>query len=199
MIVDPQGHLSDDDHTRIRALFDEDRGTDFSKGPIMYIVASYDCKDLMNEDPSNSFPDCELKSNVFNFSSWRPTYTQTLPERVTLYRMSALAKRSYIFLVNSLTDTSSKWTSAFKETPTSLSSFGMLLRVDRDFIADTTYSSSKDELIVFKASNEGNLESIFTRSARNRYQGPKVMRQKVYRNLKNPQTHFILVSFEQCP
>jgi hypothetical protein len=52
---------------------------------------------------------------------------------------------------------------------------------------------------VLKASNEGNLESIFTRSARNRYQGPKVMRHKVYRNLKNPQTQSIIVSFEQRP
>lgn len=160
----------------------------------MYIVAPYDCKDLLGEESTNNVAETISESNLVNFTSWRPTYTQALPERVTLFRTAALAKRSYNFLLTCLADeTSDNWSAAFRETQTSLKSFGLLLRVDDDYVFDTSFSSTRDGC-VFKQSIDGHLESIFTRSARNRYEGPKILRRKIYRNLNNPQMHFILVS-----
>jgi hypothetical protein len=160
----------------------------------MYIITPYDCKDLLNEDPTASKSENNVQSTIADFASWRPTYTQPIPERVVLFRTVALAKRSYNFLLNCLADASSgNWTATFRETQTSLKSFSLLLRVDSDFILDAGFSSTKD-CVVFRQSVGGHLESIFTRSARNRYEGPKVLRRKIYRNLNSPQMHFILVS-----
>lgn len=160
----------------------------------MYIIAPYDCKDLLNEDPTTSFSENNVPSTIANFASWRPTFTQSMPERVALFRTVALAKRSYDFLLKCLEDASSgNWTAAFKETQTSLKSFSLLLRVDSDFVLDTGFSSTKDG-VVLKQSVDGHLESIFTRSARNRYEGPKALRRTMYRNLNSPALHFILVS-----
>ena len=147
----------------------------------------------MNEDPANSVDQSKQRS-IANFASWKPTYTQATPERVTLFRTAALAKRSYSYLLECLTDTvDGKWTAAFRETQTSLKSFALLLRVDSNFVVDTAYSSTREEL-VFKASSDGHLESMFSRSARNRYEGPKALRRKMYRNLNSAQTQFLLVS-----
>lgn len=192
MVVDPHGHLTDDDLSKIDAKFHTDRGSEFSNGPIMYIVAPYDCVDLLKEDGV----DTESQRQASSFASWRPTYTQTTPERVTLFRAAALAKRSYSYLLECLTGKvdANKWTATFKETQASLKSYGILLRVDKDFIIDTTFSST-GESVVFKNSEDGHLESMFSRSAKSRYDGPKALRRKVYKNLSNAENLSLLVSF----
>lgn len=190
LVVDPQGHLTDDDISKIDAKFHTDRGPDFTKGPIMYIVAPYDCKDLLKEDEET-----ETQKNVASFASWRPTFTLSLPERVTVFRAAELAKRSYSFLLDCLTGKADakKWTATFKETQASLKSYGILLRVDKDFCVDTTFSSTGDE-VVFKSTDDDQLESMYSRSAKSRHDGPKALRRKVYKNLSSAQNQFLLVS-----
>jgi hypothetical protein len=155
----------------------------------MYIITPYDCKNGLNEDANNSAMNREDRA-----ASWYPTYTQDIPERVTLFRAVALAKRSYNFLLNCLMSGNSKnWTCVFKETESSLKSYDMLLRVDSDFITDTSLSSIADEPI-FYHTVDNSLETLYMRSTVRMYDGPKALRRKLYRNLINPQSHYVLVS-----
>lgn len=159
----------------------------------MYIVAPYDCRDLMSEE-SNDGEKINKSSPDEGLASWRPAFTQTTPERVTLIRTATLAKRSCDFLLRCLAGSENdKWTAAFRETQASLTSFSLLLRVERNFVVDASYSSTGEQTN-FRKSNEGQLETIFSRSMRNQSDGIKALRRKVYRNLNNSEPQVPLVS-----
>lgn len=161
----------------------------------MYIITPYDCKNGLSEEAGTSnVMDRMSKTSEERAVSWCPTYTQDIPERVTLFRAVALAKRSYHYLLECLMDGKSKnWTCVFKETESSLKSYGMLLRVNKEFITDTSLSSTGDEPM-FGLSVDGGLQTLYTRSAVRIYDGPKDLRRKLYRNLINPQSQYVMVS-----
>jgi hypothetical protein len=125
---------------------------------------------------------------------WAPTFTQHNPEGVVLCRAAALAKRSHDFLMEALLSNHAvDWSAVFLETPSSFMSYSTLLRVDSDFVVDKECSSTGSEIGVY-ASEDGVLESSYTRSMRQRSLGPKALRRKVYRNLTNSKEDVVLVS-----
>ena len=173
LVVDPHGHLTEDDHSDIVTQFEHARGSDFKNGPPMYIISPNDR--VRGDD--------EAGDKGKTTHTWTPTFTQHNPERVVLSRAAALAKRSHDYLVNSLANNdNADWTAVFHETPSSFKTFSALLRVDSDFVVDKECSSTGSDLHI-ERNDENVLESSYTRSMRQRSLGPKALRRKVYRNL----------------
>lgn len=195
LVVDPHGHISEDDHSDIVTQFEHARGPNFKNGPPMYIVSTNDRRSGSEDeyDEPKKGPKADKGSCPSN-STWVPTFTQHNPEFVVLSRAAVLAKRSHDFLMEALSSNNTvDWSIVFHETPSSFMSYSALLRVDSDFIVDKECSSTGSKISVY-ASKDGVLESSFTRSMRQRSLGPKILRRKVYRNLSNSEEDVVLVN-----
>ena len=171
LIVDPQGHLSAEDYESIHKHFEAVRGDDHRKGPPMYLISPYDRKDSkrLNE------------GNLRDF--FVPTFTQLNPEQVILARAVALAKRSYSHLLFCMTaEIESGFGAVFQESSQSLRSFSVLLRVDPEIVVDSGCSSTNGDFAL-SCSQSGLTETPFTRSCWSRFNGPKALRKKIYKNL----------------
>lgn len=196
LVVDPHGHIGEDDHSNISLQFERARGPEFSNGPPMYIVSPNDRRgsdDEDNEEPTAGAKAPGTKGNSLTamMSTWTPTFTQDTPERVVLARAAALAKRSYDFLYDALSgDKDVDWSVVFQETPSSFMSYSALLRVGSDFIVDRECSSTSSDMTV--KAHDGMLETSYTRSMRQRSLGPEALRRKVYRNLSNANDDVLL-------
>lgn len=194
LVVDPHGHISEDDHSDIVTQFEHARGPDFKNGPPMYIVSSNDRRSGSEDKEDEPTKGQEANKGSSPSGTWAPTFTQHNPECVVLSRAAALAKRSHDFLMDALSSNHAvDWSVVFHETPSSFMSYSVLLRVDSDFIVDKECSSTGSQIGVY-ASKDGVLESSFTRSMRQRSLGPKTLRRKVYRNLSNSEEDVVLVN-----
>jgi hypothetical protein len=184
MIVNPRGHIKDDDYDDINLQFEAARGENRHSGPPMYIIAPYDRQEVDDE--------CSNNRNAVNVSKailWVPSTIS--PEWVVVSRTTALAKRSYQFMMKRLCsfDKSSDWSAIFHESPSSFQSYSVLLRVGTDFVIDPESSSTGSSLDPSKTKEKdddrtGQLETSYTRSMRFRRDGPKGLRRNVYRNLQ---------------
>lgn len=189
LIVDPQNHISPHDCSLIRTQFDAIRGPGFNKGPAMWIVSPADCDGVEEMTGSNiaRIADETPQTNVDRTSTtlWAPSITAFLPEKVVLSRAAALAKLSNDHLIACMVkgDSGNKWAAAFQESPASLTSYSALLRVDTDFITDTGCSSTESDCALISADKTPVLQSPFERSVRKRFDGPKLLRKKHYKNL----------------
>lgn len=202
LVVDPQGHFSEDQISEISLQFEQSRGLDFLCGPPMYVISPNDRLRNASEDKEDEIIGAEQKSSKSKsvYSVWTPTFTQTHPERVTLSRAAALAKRSFDFMKMCLSGHEKDWTAIFRETTSSLMSYSALLRVDQDFVLDSETSSTVANLgMMVSSETQGRIETSYTRSMRARFLGPKQLRMKNYRNLQNGGDHSVLVSgFVYC-
>ncbi len=165
LVVDPEGHIDADDRAHILSQFEAVRGASFRNGPSMYIISPNDRHDMDG--------------------MWRPSFTQHLPEYVVLGRLTALAKRSYLYLMNCQakkgTVDETAWESVFQEKPEALKSYSVLFRVSPENIIDPSCSSTGGNLST--SSNEGKIITSFLKSMEKFNLGPKVLRKKVYKNL----------------
>jgi len=193
LIVDPHGHIDDDDRNAIRVRFEQVRGHSQEGGPPMYIISpndrrgGRDTNDSSNgtaQENSNGNPSAKTGSDRNHSMMWDPSFTAVLPEAVGLFRMKALAKKSRAFLLSKLTSfdsttaASAAWLSAFQETETSFRAYSALLRVDSDFVVDEHSSSTG-----IAHDSEPSPDTSYTRSMRDRFLGPKALRLKHYRNM----------------
>ncbi|CAJ1946539.1 unnamed protein product [Cylindrotheca closterium] len=170
LIVDPRGHIDNDDYDAINAVFEDIRG-DKDDGPAMYIVAPYT---RVNSEDNKVGNDSERES-------WRPSCTS--PEWVVLSRAAALARRSHKALISCIRNfKGSDSLSIFRESATGFKSYNVLFRVHPDFNFDMSSSSTSESLRNTK-NEEGIVESAYTRSMKARYAGPKALGRKIYRNL----------------
>ena len=194
LIVDPQSHISSSDRSIIYSQFNSTRGPDYNRGPAMYIVspADYDGVEEMTGSKvvgiEESAPQTMTEKQTVKL--WSPTITAAHPERVVLARASALAKCSHNHLVSCIIRGDSnhnKWVSAFKESSASLLSYSALLRVNSSFAVDTGCSSTEADCVIAvsgKISAHDSLaQSPFERSMQKRFDGPKELRKKHYKNL----------------
>ena len=180
LIVDPEDHIDLDERMRIISIFEASRGPENKNGPPMFIISPND----YNEDEK----------------SWRPSFTTQNPERVILSRLSALAKRSFEFLLNTAlrddhmsTEQNNSWVGVFQESPNSLRSYSALLRIDSELIFDSNCASTGCEMETSITSDDM-IITPFQRSMDKRDLGPKALRRKNYKNLISSENS-ILVSF----
>jgi U3 small nucleolar RNA-associated protein 22 len=105
-------------------------------------------------------------------------YGETLhgPERVVVFRTAALAKRSHQYLYDCM-EQDGDWRGAFVESVSALHSFSILLRVDDDYVLDTSLSST----------GLSSTQYLYHESALARLQGPKALRKRLYKNLNHEQ------------
>ena len=201
LIVDPHGHIDDNDRATIRTRFEQARGATGEGGPPMYIVSPYDrqgTNDSLdtstsraendNSNDSTSRQQAINSSTVMNSMAWTPGFTSTLPEWVVLTRAVALAKKTRAFLTQKrLEFNSDGWSAAFQETSTSFKAYSALLRVEPELAVDEKSSSTGTDLnpSVVNGEHDGLLESAFTCSMRLRYVGPKSLRVKLYKNMRD--------------
>lgn len=176
LVVDPQGHFDDDMLNDVHNQFEKVRGVDFKRGPPMYIVS-----------PTETSASVESMDNAYF-----PYYTEVAPETVILLRAAALARRTFEFLVEALVNfDKNTWSAAFHETAASFRSYSALLRIDLDFCIDPSSASTGSDLGV-KADRLGVLVSAYTRSMKQRTEGPKCLQRKAYRNLENHNEDLVL-------
>jgi len=179
LIVDPRGHITDNDWDEINLQFEKARGKNREGGHPMYIVAPYDKQEI---DEDDSIDRNAVKSS--RQSSWQPSTSSS--EWVCLTRTVALATRSHCFMMKRLMSFSKSkdWSAIFHESPSSFQSYSVLLRVDTDFVVDRDASSTGCDLNP-SPNEDGVLETSFSRSMKARVEGPKGLRRKVYRNIQN--------------
>lgn len=176
LIVDPQGHFNDNDHSVIWKQFESIRGTTYDHGPAMYIISPCNRggKETDNDDEGND----ESSDNTL----WTPVYTAHHPEIVVLNRTVALAERTYSFLFTALLEFQpNSWSTAFQESTSAFRSYCALLRVDPAFLVDKNSSSDASNLGV--SFDDDNWESSYTRSMIRRMEGPRELRRRLYRNI----------------
>jgi len=185
LIVDPHGHISDEERSQIYSQFESARGPIFQGGPSMYLISPNDCDKGIPDENSD---ETNIDNNV-----WKPTFTTIQPEKVILLRVCALARRSYDHLLHNTvlgdcsTSENISWVAAFQESSTSLKSYDVLLRVDPGLIVDK-YSSSTgvDRSLVASIDVDTNtVHSAYTRSLDLQTVGHKKLRKKMYKNLNN--------------
>eukprot|EP00934_Nitzschia_sp_Nitz4_P000925 Nitzschia sp. Nitz4//scaffold6_size259037//47180//50993//NITZ4_001049-RA/size259037-processed-gene-0.4-mRNA-1//1//CDS//3329556818//925//frame0 len=187
-IVNPRGHISEEEYDTIYQLFEKTRGTSRTDGPAMFIIAPYNKLESDNEDEES-----DAKSQKPSESTWIPSIES--PEWVVVTRAVQLAKRSFRFMEECLTKfDDSDWGMVFQESPSSFKSYSLLLRVDKDYIVDSESSSTGGNLSLVE-NEEGVLTSAYDRSATMLAAGPKVLRQKVYRNLRNDNMDGVLCAW----
>jgi U3 small nucleolar RNA-associated protein 22 len=212
LIVDPQGHLTEDDYNAISTDFEALRektsapsmaraktNTSTARhGPPMFIVSPCD------RQPGGS----DKRNDVNKNSLWMPTFTLETPEWVVLNRAAKLAQRSFVLLRRCLmshpfcSSASSSaslsaphnhplWPCVFQETMESFRAYSAIFRVHPDFLVDDESSSSTrnatgtiDTNLVARRNTDGAWESSYTRSMDQRLSGPKDLRLKnLYKNL----------------
>jgi hypothetical protein len=183
--VNPRDHIDQDEQDEIFSQFEKARGKTVDVGPPMYIVAPYDRKELDEDEQKDT--------KWAREGSWAPSVSS--PEWVVVSRAAALAKRSHDFLKSCVKNfDETDWSAAFHETPSSFQSYSVLLRVDPDFVIDSDSSSTGTDLGVV-ANKDGIFESAYTRSMRARFLGPKMLRRKLYRNLRGANDEAVLMSW----
>lgn len=177
LIVDPEGHIHTEDRCTILSQFEEVRGVNFQHGPPMFLISPIDRSDD---------------------GLWRPSFTQNLPEKVVLGRLSALAGRSYQYLMNCLKSgkdpKSFSWSSIFLESPDSFKSYSALFRVNQDNIVDSTCSSSSSDLGVHET--DGILKTPYRRSMEKLSLGLKAFRRTAYKNLNTSSSDSLIYGFK---
>lgn len=179
-MVNPRGHISDDECDEIYQLFEKTRGQDNNKGPPMFIVAPYNKLETGLEATDNAEGQTTVTGTT---SSWWPSVPS--PEWVVLSRAIQLAKRSYQFLLACLTKfDDSDWMAIFQESSSSFKSYSLLLRIGPDYVVDTETSSTGGGSMTLARSSDGKMQSTFMRSLKLRSAGAKPLRQKMYRNLR---------------
>jgi len=185
MIVDPQGHLEDKEKSRIQEQFQEDRGSDMSKGPDMYIVAAYDCIDSSADDNEKK------NAHWSKFKLSKPSFTASSPERVISFRAATLAQRSHAYLLECLR-TGGDWAGAFQETQSSFKSYSLLMRIDRSYAVDDSLCSTGEGFATKRTSKgKTELKTIFSQHALAVNEGSKAFQRKVHRNI-NAETQLVL-------
>ena len=202
LVVDPQGHMSEEDHSRINAYFEKARGPDYRNGPPMYIISPND-RGGEGEDQKDSIqPESDTsgrKDSQKDGEIWGPTFTRQTPEWVVLRRVASLAKASHDHLMKCLAsadDVTMDWAAVFHESSASFKSYSALLRVDPSFVVDVECSSTGSDLSLRTSKeSEGQVESAYTRSMRQRSMGPMALRRKLYRNLTVGDEFPVLVSW----
>jgi len=190
LIVDPNDSLSSDDKKDINEEFELVRGSNFRNGPPMYVISPNDAKDAINSKPTSR--------------RWMTSFTTSYPEAVVFARAIKLANRSYSFLRKALVNFQmDAWPAAFLESKTSFSSYSALLRIDQEFLLDSSSSSTADandfSLSKSDKSSSAMPESVFTRGMRNRYRGPKVLQKKWYKNILSENSDSAKVILEWKP
>lgn len=180
LIVDPKGHINDNDYEEIVLQFEKARGKNREGGHPMYIIAPYDKAEIHEK----ALTDEQNAVKASNQSSWKPSINSL--EWVYLSRSVTLAKLSYRFMMKKLISftQSNDWSAIFHESPSSFQSYNVLLRIDTDFVVDSEASSTSCDLNPYP--NEvGALVSSYTRSMKARVEGPKGLRRNVYKNIQN--------------
>uniref|UniRef100_A0A7S4JAR4 U3 small nucleolar RNA-associated protein 22 n=1 Tax=Odontella aurita TaxID=265563 RepID=A0A7S4JAR4_9STRA len=222
LIVDPQGHISAEDSSRIRSQFEAARGLEYKGGPPMYIISPNDREasssggqsTLVAPEGDATAPTQQgaAGAGAADESRWYPGFTRELPERVILTRASALAARSEKFLAERLADggedcesegakakSSKCWSSVFLEGATSLRSYSVLLRVDPILVVDPGCSSTAGDFTVKAAAADGGgrsrADTPFARGMERRYLGPKPLRKHLYKNVGGPRDS-VLIGFQ---
>ncbi|CAB9514855.1 Nucleolar protein 6 [Seminavis robusta] len=203
LIVDPHSLIDDGDRAAIHSRFDQVRGPNHERGPPLYIISPCDRQGI---DDAPTLADVNIatkpttnNSNRLNKEGaiWNPSFTTNAPERVILARAIALARKSREFLVSKLTrfDTVG-WHTAFQESEASFKNYDALLRVDADLVVDAGSSSKSIETEDFAAVSGTEIpETVFTKSIQERFSGPKRLRVKLYRNMRNEESDQVLYSF----
>jgi U3 small nucleolar RNA-associated protein 22 len=200
LLVDPHGHISEEDQTRIIAQFEHVRGPHYQKGPPMYIISPMDRHGGDDDAQDNALAEADAGGGKGTGSSadlWSPSFTCDTPEWVVLKRAASLAKRSHDYLASCQEEISDQHdpSAVFRESSLSLKSYSALLRVDPDFLIDSECSSTTSDFVLRPSKeDDGAIVSSYTRSIRQRSLGPIRLRQKLYRNLKVDDELSLLVS-----
>ena len=178
LIVDPQNHINYHDRELIHSQFTAVRGSEYSKGPAMYIIfpADYDAVEDMVGSKVIGEAQKTLTDNV-----WAPTVTSNFPEKVVLRRAAALAKCSHDHLTACIIrgNGGKGWAAAFHESHASIMSFSALLRVEPSYITDPGCSSTNADATI----DCDQFVTPFERCLQNRSDGVKGLRKKFYKNL----------------
>eukprot|EP00980_Cylindrotheca_fusiformis_P015145 scaffold4183_cov137-Cylindrotheca_fusiformis.AAC.8 len=176
LIVDPRGHIDSDCLDTINSQFEALRGVKMEDGLPMYIIAPYDKGGLF--DDTGDFDETD-KNDI---GSWRPSVDS--PEWVVVNRAVTLAQRSYDFMLQTLKGfVESELSAAFNESAAQFKAYDVLFRVSPEFVPDVTSSATCDTLGIVE-NDAGVSESAYTRSMKDRFAGPKPLRRKLYRNLR---------------
>lgn len=176
--------MDNNDFDAINSQFEVLRGVDMDGGLPMHIIAPYDKGTLDDEEPD--LEDNNKSSNGL----WRPSVDS--PEWVVVTRAVALAQRSHDFMVESLKGFREfDWSTVFNESTAEFKAYDVLFRIHPDFVPDTTSSATCDALGLLDNDN-GISESAYTRSMKARYIGPKPLRRKLYRNLRENESESVL-------
>jgi U3 small nucleolar RNA-associated protein 22 len=177
LVVNPRGHISDDEYDEINHEFEKTRGENMDGGPPMYIIAPYDKADV--EDGGMDSADAV---QAVKETEWHASVDS--PEWVVVTRAVSLAKRSYDFMYLCLTSfDETDWSAVFHETASAFKSYSILFRVSSEFVVDVDSSSTGGNLDI-SVNVDDTPESSFTLCMKSRFQGPKSLRRKVYRNLR---------------
>jgi len=192
-IVDPFGHINEEDRSAITARFEKLRGPNREGGSPMYIITPNDRGGL--EDLN------KVVSPSNDPGVWSPSYTANSPEWVVLTRIIALARKSRFFLLSKLSSfdmDSSSWSTVFCETTQSYHGYSALLRVHPEFTTNEQLSSTCGDLgpelrVVAGTSDVAKrMVSAYTKCMEDQYLGPKALRMKVYRNMRNTDEEQVL-------
>jgi len=177
LIIDPNNDIKLDERFAIHGRFQAVRGSLYLNGPPMYIVSPnhWKVERLSSEDG-------QLIDSLLT-----PIFTCNLPEKVVLSRTCSLAKRSYHFLLDQMiayensSSNRNTWISVFQENSASLKSYNSLIRINSDFVIDSTCSSTVIERGVSNILNEN--KTLYTLSLERRYFGPRKLHKNIYKNL----------------
>ena len=206
--MDPHGHIDDEDRSAIVARFEQVRGPSHEGGPPMYIISPNGRQGIDDATKSSSSnndivdPAAQTAFLSKDPAAWTPSFTTVLPEWVILTRVIALARKSRSFLLSKVTsfEQSAGWSAAFHETTNSFQAYSALLRIDSDFAVDEPSSSTGSDLGPVVVSSEkgssssssSQLLSAYTTSMQKRYLGPKALRLKLYRNMRDAEEEQVL-------
>jgi Nrap protein domain 6 len=193
MIVDPHGHIADEDRNTILTRFEQVRGPNHDGGAPLYIVSPSDRQGI---DDALSVPDNTTPRNSTGkaAAAWNPSFTASTPEWVVLTRTISLARKTRAFLNSKLTlFENTGWPAAFHETPTSFKAYSALLRVNTDLVVDAASCSTGTDLST--SMGIGVPDTCYTKSMREVFLGPQKLRLKLYRNMRDDEAGQVLYDF----
>lgn len=151
----------------------------------MYLIAPYN-KDVGMSQQHESTAQLQRR--------WEPSILS--PEAVVLKRIVYLAKQSREFMHRCLKSfDNSNLSAIFLETPDSLKSFSLLMRVEKELIVDYETSSMATERKSSRSKQDAK-ETSFSKSMASLTFGPRVLSQKVYRNVQSEATNLVLPSWQ---
>ena len=184
-MVDPRGHIEAEDYRDIRHVFNSIRRLSKDHGPPMYVIAPYNGETEDYKDDGDS---------TLMRGKWEPSLVS--PESVVLNRVIYLSKRSRQLMHRCLVSfDDSDSLSVFRESLSSFKSYSLLMRVHEDFVSDVETSSTGGHLKVDKR-EDGQNESSFARSMAALAFGPRLPRQKGYRNLRQGSSNGVVPNWQ---